>query len=51
MVYPPGLTDVFSPYLEIKSIFNGIKNRKTYATMKERIFLDFRINGILGRNN
>jgi hypothetical protein len=46
LTYPPGFTAVFSDTLERNSIFTAIRNRKTYATAKERIFIDFHINGI-----
>ncbi len=39
------LVAVFAPRLDRKSIFQSLKNKRTYATSGERIFLDMRING------
>jgi hypothetical protein len=38
--YPAGYTAVFAPSLTRDSVFDAIKNRKTYATTQSRIYLD-----------
>lgn len=42
-----GITAVYAKELSRKSIFAGLRARRTYATTGERIVLDFRINGHL----
>jgi len=39
----PGLTAVRSPELTREAIFDGIRNRRCYATSQERIYLDVRV--------
>jgi len=46
LIYPCGFTAVFTDILERGNIFQAMKKRKTYATSKERIFIDFQINNI-----
>ena len=46
LIYPCGFTAVLTDILERKNIFQAMKRRKTYATKKERIFIDFQINNV-----
>jgi len=39
------LTAVFAPKLTRESLFQNLKNKHTYATNGERMFLDMRVNG------
>jgi hypothetical protein len=39
------LAAVFAPRLDRETIFHSLKNKRTYATSGERIFLDVRVNG------
>jgi hypothetical protein len=43
--YPPGLTAVYTTALSEKTVFDAIRSRKTYASCKERIFLEVEVNG------
>jgi uncharacterized protein DUF3604 len=47
LTYPGGLAAVLAPDLTRESIFDGLYNRRCYATSGVRIYLDFRINGEL----
>ncbi len=42
--YQPGFTAVISDSFTRQGIFNAIKNRKTYATAGERIFINMSVN-------
>ncbi len=42
--YPPGIMAVFADTLTRKSLWNGICQRRTFATTGSRILLDFHIN-------
>jgi hypothetical protein len=43
--HPQGFTACFAPELTRENIFDAIKNRKTYATSKKRIYLDVDFDG------
>lgn len=47
LVYRGGLAAVFAPELSRESIFDGLYNRNCYATTGARIYLEFRVNGLL----
>ncbi|MDY6914329.1 MAG: DUF3604 domain-containing protein [Planctomycetota bacterium] len=47
LVYSGGLAAVLAPKLTRESIFDGLYNRRCYATTGARIYLDFRLNGQL----
>ncbi|MFN4227812.1 MAG: hypothetical protein ACK4F0_06705 [Candidatus Ratteibacteria bacterium] len=47
LIYQSGLTAVFNDFLNIKNLFESIRNRKTYATKGEKIFLEVKVNNIL----
>lgn len=42
-----GLAAVWAPRLEREAVFEALRQRRTYATTGERIYLDFRVNGSL----
>ncbi len=42
--YPPGLTAVYTTALSERTVFDAIKERKTYAACKERLFLEAKVN-------
>jgi len=43
--YPQGFTAVFAPQLARDDIYEAIKQRRTYATTKRRIYLDVGVDG------
>jgi len=45
LTYSGGLAAVFAPELTREAIFDGLYDRRCYATTGERIYLNFRVNG------